>query len=90
MADALSSVFPEEKCKVVCDDARCVGVSVRHERCVEQSGHDGAKDKSRSLRYANVEIPEFMKIGVVIRQAEEGPIRTHLIMNSHNLTTFPK
>ena len=39
-------------------------------------------------RYANIEIPEFLKIGVVIRQAEEGPIRTHLIMNSHRLATF--
>ena len=33
-------------------------------------------------RYANIEIPEFLKIGIVIRQAEEGPMRTHLIMNS--------
>ena len=39
-------------------------------------------------RYANIEIPEFLKIGIVIRQAEEGPMRTHLIMNSHRLATF--
>ena len=38
-------------------------------------------------RYANIEIPEFLRIGVV-RQAEEGPMRTHLIMNSHRLATF--
>ena len=36
-------------------------------------------------RYANIEIPEFKKIGIVIRQTEDGPIRTHLIMNSHML-----
>ena len=34
-------------------------------------------------RYANIEILEFL-----IRQAEEGPIRTHLIMNSHRLATL--
>ena len=28
-------------------------------------------------RYANIEIPESLKIGLVIRQAEEGPMRTH-------------
>ena len=39
-------------------------------------------------RYANIEIPEFLKIGIVTRQAEEGPVRTHLIMNSHRLATF--
>ena len=39
-------------------------------------------------RYANIEIPEFLKIGIVIRSAEEGPMRTHLIMNSHRLATF--
>ena len=39
-------------------------------------------------RFANIEIPEFLKIGIVIRQADEGPMRTHLIMNSHRLTTF--
>ena len=39
-------------------------------------------------RYANIEIPELLKIGIVIRQAEEGPMRTHLIMNSHRLATF--
>ena len=33
-------------------------------------------------------IPEFLKIGIVIRQAEEGPMRTDLIMNSHRLATF--
>ena len=39
-------------------------------------------------RHGNIEIPEFLKIGIVIRQAEEGPMRTHLIMNSHRLATF--
>ena len=39
-------------------------------------------------RCATIEIPEFLKIGIVIRQAEEGPMRTHLIMNSHRLATF--
>ena len=31
-------------------------------------------------RYANIEIPEFL--------TEEGPTKTHLIMNSHRLATF--
>ena len=39
-------------------------------------------------RYANIEILEFVKIDIVIRQAEEGPTRTHLIMNLHRLATF--
>ena len=30
----------------------------------------------------------FLKIGIVIRQAEEGPMRTHLIMNSHRWATL--
>ena len=40
-------------------------------------------------RYASVNIPEFLNVGSVIRQTEEGPFRTHLIMNAHRLTTFP-
>ena len=40
-------------------------------------------------RYANIEISEFLKIGIVIRQAEEGPMRTHLIMNSNRLANIP-
>ena len=39
-------------------------------------------------RYANIEIPEFLMFGIVVRQAEEGLMRTHLIMNSHSLATF--
>ena len=39
-------------------------------------------------RYANIKIPEFLKIGIVIRQAEEGPMKTHLIMNQHRFATF--
>ena len=39
-------------------------------------------------RYANIEIPEFLKIGIVIRQEENGPMRTHLIINSHRMVTF--
>ena len=39
-------------------------------------------------RYANIEILEFLKIGVVTRQPEEGTMRTHLIMNSHRLASF--
>ena len=31
-------------------------------------------------RYADIEVPEFLKNCIVIRQAEEGPMRTHLIM----------
>ena len=40
-------------------------------------------------RHANIDIPEFLKVGIVIRQTEEGPMRTHLIMNAHRLTAFP-
>ena len=39
--------------------------------------------------HANIDVPEFLKVGIVIRQTEEGPMRTHLIMNAHRLTTFP-
>ena len=40
-------------------------------------------------RYASINIPEFLKVGIVIRQTEEGPMRMHLVMNAHRLTTFP-
>ena len=43
---------------------------------------------SLEIRYANIDITEFLKIGIVIRQAEEGPMRTHLILSSHRLATF--
>ena len=39
-------------------------------------------------RHASIDIAKFLKVGVVIRQTEEGPMRTHLIMNAHRLTTF--
>ena len=39
-------------------------------------------------RYANIKILDFLKIGIVIRQAEERPMRTHLIINSHKLATL--
>ena len=45
LGDALSSVFLKEKCKVGCDDAGGGAVSVRHERCGEQSGDDGTEDQ---------------------------------------------
>ena len=35
-----------------------------------------------------VEILEFLKIGIVIRQADEGPMWTHFVMNSRRLATF--
>ena len=78
---------PKEQCETCCDDARSVGVSLGHKRCGEQFGEDGRKIKVFA-RYPNVEIPEFLKIGIVIRPAEEGPMRTHLITNSHTLVTF--
>ena len=40
-------------------------------------------------RHANIDIPKFLEVGIVIRQTEEGPMRTHLILNAHRLTTFP-
>ena len=39
-------------------------------------------------RHACIDIPEFFKVGIVIRQTDEGPIRTHLIMNARRLTTL--
>ena len=39
-------------------------------------------------RYANIEILEVLKIGIVIRQVEEEPMRTHVIMNSPRFATF--
>ena len=39
-------------------------------------------------RHAGIDIAKFLKVGVVIRQTEEGPMSTHLIMNAHRLTTF--
>ena len=39
-------------------------------------------------RHASVDIPEFLKVGIVIRQTEEGPTRTHFVMHAHRLTTF--
>ena len=39
-------------------------------------------------RHACIDIPEFFKVGIVIRQTDEGPIRTHFIMNARRLTTF--
>ena len=39
-------------------------------------------------RHASIDIPEFLKVGIVIRQTDKGPTRTHLIMNAHRLTTL--
>ena len=51
VAKALSSVTPEEQCKVGCDDVGGVGVPVRHERCDVQSGDDGTEDQGvREMR----------------------------------------
>ena len=87
VANALSSVLSKEHCKACCDDARSVGVSFGHKRCGEQSGNDGPEILEFE-RYANIEISEFLKIGIVIRRAAKGPMRTHLIMNWHRLATF--
>ena len=45
VADVLSSAFTDKQCKVACDDARGVCVSVRHEGCGEPFGDDGAEDQ---------------------------------------------
>ena len=78
MADALSSVCSEDQCKVGCDDARGVGFSVK-----TNDGVNSLETIEREIkefeRYANIEIPEFLKIGMVVRHAKEGPMRTHLI-----------
>ena len=56
--DALSSVFPEEQCKV--GRVGSAGVSVRHKRCGEQSGDDGTEDQGgREIReHGDAEVPE--------------------------------
>ena len=33
-------------------------------------------------RHANINFPEFLKVGIANRQTEDGPTRTHLIMNA--------
>ena len=38
-------------------------------------------------RCVDIEI-HILKVGIVIRQPEEGPMRTRLIMTSHRLATF--
>ena len=58
-----------------CDDAGGVGVSVRPQRCGEQSGDDGTEDQ-RVRETRDIEIREFFKSGIMIRQAEEGPMKT--------------
>ena len=53
------------------------------------NNHETIERKIKEFeRYANIEIPKFLKIGIVIRQAEEGPTRAHLIMNSYRLATL--
>ena len=39
-------------------------------------------------RYAIIEIPQSLKTSIVIRQAEEGSMRMHLIMNSTQVGDF--
>ena len=49
---------------------------------------NGAEKIKDFERHASVDIPELLKVGIEIRQTEKGPMRTHLIMNAHMLTTF--
>ena len=41
-------------------------------------------------KYAELRIPEFLKVGIVIRQTEEGPLRTHLTTSGPGQTPWGK
>ena len=85
MTDALSSVFPEDTLVVTMLEVLAFPLDTND----VVNSLETMKRKIKELeRYANIEIREFLKVGIVIRQAEEGPMRTDLIMNSHRLTTF--
>ena len=71
-------VFSEEQCNVGRDDVGGVAVSVRHDDADDGTGDQEIRG-TRDHRDA---------IDITIRQAEEGPTRTHLIMNSRRLATF--
>ena len=49
---------------------------------------EAGRDDAGSPVVSSIDIPVFLKVGIVIRQTEEGLMRTHLIMNAHRLTTF--
>ena len=88
-----------QECAVVLrpDHAMHGKSSGSHRKCTAWLGHGGVATSLSGVfteehcktccgefeMYANIEMPEFLKIGIVIRQAEEGPMRTHVIMNSH-------
>ena len=72
-------LLSKKQCETCCDDAK---------RCGEQSGDDGTDDQ-RVREIREHEIPEFLKIGIVIRQAEEGPMRTHLFNELAQVGNIP-
>ena len=45
-------------------------------------------EETMERKIKDIELLELVKIGIVIRQAEEGLMRTHLTINSHRLATF--
>ena len=88
VAHALSSLLSKEQGETCCDHALLVLAFLLDTNDVVNSLETMERKIKEFERYANIEIPEILKNGIVIRQAEEGPMRTHLIMNSHRLATF--
>ena len=87
MADALSSVFPKSNARLVVMMLEVLAFPLDTNDVVNSLERMERKIKEFE-RYANIQIPELLNIGIVIRHAEKGPMRTHLIMNSHKLATF--
>ena len=66
-----------------------LGADCADKTCCDDAGGVVVSDVVNSLEtMERIEILEFLKVGIVIRQVEEGPMRTSLIMNSHRLATF--
>ena len=82
-ASTLPSLLPEEQREAGRDDAGNTVVPARHERRGQQSRERKIKEFER------FNIPEILRVGIVVRQTGEGPMRTHFIMNAHRLTTLP-
>ena len=74
MADALSSVFPEEQLEEL-------AFFVRHERCCEQFGNEGTEDQGaqETREHGDARVPEDGHRDSSSRR------RTPIIMNSHRL-----
>ena len=69
MADALSSVFPKEQCKTVVMMLEVLAFPSETNDVVN-SLETMERKINECERHVNIEIREFFKSGVVIRQAE--------------------